>query len=563
MWSLYYAYERCVNALRLVVGLVLPGFRVSMPGKKTLSGVFWVVHVLIVLAILGGLYFINVRWLHWDRYIPRTNRFLAESWLSILFLLVYILCWLSWWLFKLLAPEQALSEFPDIDDAWSEAVAALNEAGIGLTEAPLFLVLGRSEAHERALFLASQLKLMVKHVPDDESAPLHIFANHDGIYVTCPGASLLAEQAKALAGEVDANRGGESSDSGEPDPLTQTLRPGTAPEEANQMASMFAAAARRGQSPGQLAEGVRQEMRRLERRSRPRQTLLRNVAKVEETAARLEHLCRLIVRDRWPFCSVNGLLVLLPYASTDSDQDALDTGDLCQRELSIARQTLRINCPLFVMLCDMEAAPGFGEFVSRFSEAERQQRMGQRCPLVPALRRGVSRTAQPFSVAADESFTTMFESLTRWICHFLVPGWVFKKFRVESPGKADLGSVTVTNSRLFLLLDDLRERQGRLSTVLGRGLSPAEGAPPWLFGGCYLAGTGADAVREQAFVAGVFRRLPEEQNYISWTDEALAEEELYQRWIGRGYLVLALMAVATVGLGLYHFVWGAGSKPTR
>src|SRR5262249_13305041 len=183
---------------------------------------------------------------------------------------------------------------------------------------------------------------------------------------------------------------------------------------------------------------------------------------------------------------------------------ALDTGDLCQRELGIARQSLRINCPLFVMLCDMETAPGFAEFVSRFSDAERQQRMGQRCPLVPALRRQASRTAQPFS-AADESVATMFESLARWICQYLVPGWTYKKFRVESPGKADVSAVTQTNARLFLLLDDLRERQSRLSTVLSHGLAIPEGGVPWLFGGCYLAATGGDVAREQAFVAGVFR----------------------------------------------------------
>src|SRR5262249_37682372 len=147
--------------------------------------------------------------------------------------------------------------------------------------------------------------------------------------------------------------------------------------------------------------------------------------------------------------------------------DALDTGDICQRELSTARHALKVHCPLFTLVCDMETAPGFVEFVERFSEAERQQRMGQRCPLVPALRRSTTaRTAALNPAGTDASMPAMFESLARWVCQTLVPGWVYKKFRVEAPGKAQVSDVVRVNARLFLLLDELRERYGRLSTIL-------------------------------------------------------------------------------------------------
>jgi hypothetical protein len=537
--------------LTSLVSLVLPVFGKARGAVRgAASTLFWVLHVIIVLAILVGLYFLNVRYLHLDRLIPRTHRFLAESWLSILFLLVYVLCWLSWWLWRLLAPDHEMSDFPDLDEAWDEAVAALNEAGISLTEAPLFLVLGQTESKDAALFQAAQVKFQVTQAPDAK-APLHVFANRDGIWVTCPGASLLARQAMLLAGETESGGAGVSLVEAAADPIDQTLRPSTAPKGAQKIHAVLGQALRKGRSPEQLTEAERRELRRLERREKPRPSLLKNLPEVDHRTARLEHVCRLIARDRWPFCPVNGLLLLVPFAATDSDQDALDTGDLLQRELTVARGALKVHCPLFTLVCDMETAPGFSEFISRFTEAERQQRMGQRTPLVPAVRS--QHTAALSGTSGDESIGAMLHSVARWIGSALVPGWVYKKFRVEGQGRSTAADAVRTNSRLFLLLDELRERQSRLSEILNHGLVTGRDEQPWLFGGCYVAATGADPGTEQAFVAGVFRRLPEEQNYVSWTEEALGEEALYQSWISRGYAVLGVLFVAALGLGAYYF----------
>jgi hypothetical protein len=551
-------WDKLVAGFQSVLSLILPAFGKVRGGVKgAASGLFWVLHVVVIIVIVVGLYLLNTHVLHWDRYIPRASRFLAQGWLSVLFLMIYALCWLAWWLFKLLAPEEEMTDFPDIDEAWDEAVAALHEQGISLTDAPLFLILGQSESKENPLFQAAQLKLQVKGVPADARAPVHVFANRDGIYVTCPGTSLLAKQSKLLGGEIEpVAASGEAPP--DDDPVNATLRPSTAPGGAQKIHAVLAQAVRKGRSPEQLTDAERRELRRLERKERPRPSLLKNSAEVDLQAARLNHLCRLIVRDRWPFCPVNGVLLLVPYAGTDTDQDALDTGDICQRDLMIARRTLKVHCPLFAMVCDMEGAPGFVEFVERFSEAERQQRMGQRCPLVPALR--ARQTAQPAPPGADESLHNMLDSMARWICFSLVPGWVYKKFRLEASGKNTATDVTPANARLFLLLDDLRDRQHRLSAILTHGLETGS-ENPWLLGGCYVAATGADPTHEQAFVAGVFRRLPEEQNYVSWTQEALAEEDLYQRWVSRGYVALGVMGAAVIGLALYYF--GFGSKPTK
>ena len=56
--------------------------------------------------------------------------------------------------------------FPDISEAWEQGGRALNQAGIDLTEVPLFLVLGKPRAAEEALFTGGQLQLAVKQAPN-------------------------------------------------------------------------------------------------------------------------------------------------------------------------------------------------------------------------------------------------------------------------------------------------------------------------------------------------------------------------------------------------------------
>jgi hypothetical protein len=71
-----------------------------------------------------------------------------------------------------------------------------------------------------------------------------------------------------------------------------------------------------------------------------------------------------------------------------------------------------------------------------------------------------------------------------------------------------------------------------------------------LYGGCYLAATGADPEAEQAFVPGVFRLLIDNQNHVASTPAALAEETSYRTWTTYGYLAV-LAFVMLVGVSLY------------
>jgi hypothetical protein len=267
---------------------------------------------------------------------------------------------------------------------------------------------------------------------------------------------------------------------------------------------------------------AQEEAEHVQKTTKQRPLLLKHTEEVARLTARLRYLCRLIVRDRHPYCPLNGILLLLPLAGSDSKEDSEQSGGACQLDLATVRQVLQVHCPLFVMVCDLETAPGFAEFADRFPTEQRQRRVGQRFPLVPDLAEGQS------------SLDTIDQSV-HWICNTLIPSHIYKLFRVEKPGREEVGPVVKGNTRLYQLFFQIRDRQERLRKMIVRGLSADPGGP-LLFGGSYVAATGKDPQREQAFIPGVFRRLIENQDYVSWTATGLREEATFQRWTKYGYI---------------------------
>jgi hypothetical protein len=565
---------RILRALRAPFSLLFPFLARARRGATAfLRVLLWVLHVVIVVLVLIGLHWLNWR-LGADKWIPLPYELITHNWLPILFLLIYALGWLGWWLWRLLVAGDDFSEFPDIAEAWDEAMHALAQARLDPRDVPLFLIVGRTQAPMAHLFQAANLPMVVKPTPARDDAPLQVCATRDAIYVTCPGASLLGRHAVWLLGEAVGDGPAFAPVAGsEVNPLDPTLAPGRTGSKVDEIAAIIARGAREHR---ELTVEERNRVRMLERQDRNRPAVVRTASEVELQGARFEHLCRLMLRDRAPYCPINGLLLLLPFAGADSDQDAIDAGAACRHDLAVARRVLQVNCPTLALLCDLENAPGFAEFVERFPPKQRAQRVGQRCPLVPALE---ARDARGLAEAEEK----MLESLAEWICGSVTPGFVYKYFRLEAGepqtfhgasraegsaepsasrtalsrapgGRAD---VVRGNAQLFRFMHQLRDRQRRLGRLLANGVVlPDE--EPVLFGGCYLAGTGADPTRQQAFVAGVFHRLAGEENNVSWTHQARAEEDSYWRWIFYGQICLGVLLVAVLGLALVIWMFFVG-----
>ena len=423
---------------------------------------------------------------------------------------------------------------------------ALRQAGFGLTDLPLFLVVGEPVGTEAALFKAAfpsaQKPLRLPGAPVGR-APLHVYASADAIWLTCAGASLTGEHVQRLSNLEEKPGGilrppGENENSG-----YSTMAPGgqlqdvqvilsRARKEGRELSEQEQAQVRQllGQEQSEHAAQVRSK----------RPPLLRETVVVETCAARLTHLCRLIVRDRKPFCPIDGILLLVPYAGTDTDDDAGQTADVLRNDLSVIRANLKVMCPSFALVCDLENVPGFREFLQHVPEKDRLRRVGQRFPLAPEV--------------PGDGPLKMIDSGLQFICAAMFPSWVTRCFRLEGPGQDDMATVTEVNTRLYQAMFQLLERQRRLSRILTRGLVFKEGEP-LLFGGCYLGATGANPAGEQAFVPGVFQRLIEEQNNVSWTGQALEEDAAYSRWARLGYGALGGFAALVILVGIALIVW--------
>ncbi len=537
-----------LDKIRGAIGLLLPiaGKAAGAPGLG--KGLRWAIHVIVVVAVLVGLHFLN-QWLGLYNGLWGQADLLRFNWLPLLFVISYVLCWLGWWLWTLLVTEDEHTEFPDITEAWDEARETLAKAGFDLREMPLFLVVGRDESGLEPLFQASKLQLQVKQVPPRADAPLHVYASPEAVFVTCEGASLLGRQGSFLIGAstgASANPGAAIFD--EDDPLNKTNAPINAGGAVSELMAIRDRALKQGRA---LSAEEQRKMRSLLRKDQLQQSPIRNPEEVATQGARFEHLCRLIVRDRAPYVPINGVLVLLPLAATDSDQDALDTGATCQQDLEVIHRVLQVHTPTLALVCDLETAPGFGEFIERFQDKQRHQRVGHRSPMIPDLDTWAGKGDGEHKARA-----AMLDGLAQWVCSSVVAGWVSKHFRMEAVGRDDVTTVTQANAQLFLFMNEMRERRRRLGRLLARGFVLENNVPLW-FGGVYVAGTGPDPENQQGFVAGVFRRLIEEEKkgLVSWSSNALDDEAGYQRWVSLGQVALGVFVAAVVVVGVVVWLW--------
>jgi hypothetical protein len=466
-------------ALRWALAVVFPMFAApGATGVRTPTG-RWAARLVLVGLVTVLLGLVN----NWDRVGLRNWIVAVEPidriWLPLFGLCLYALVWLIWWLWHVLSLDvEPGSEFPDIDDAWARATDALAKAGIGLESTPLYLIFGQPPASEDALYQAGGIRPLVNQVPREPGAPIHVTANRDGIWVTCPGAS-----AAGLLADARETRGADPY--GVPE-FTQ-----------NELKTIGA--------EGTLA--IPDLLKRIDELKKHGPS--RRAVDAEPQKARLAHLCRLIRRDRLGYCPINGVLLVVPVTAADPEQAPGQFATLCRTDLNVAFDVFRMRCPVLVLISEIDKLPGFPEMIERLPSKQLRRRVGQRFPLVP-------------DVSADQ-IDSKIRGAVDWITETVLPGMVYALFRVETPGGEGVTDVLEGNSAILKFLTELREREGKLAELISSCcVTPSD--EPLLFGGCYLAGTGADPATQQAFAEGVFKRLIEDQDLVSWTRDALESD---------------------------------------
>jgi hypothetical protein len=521
--------------VKKVFGAVLSIF----PGPRQVAKLKPAVPGLIFAAVVICLGFINYA-LDLDRIVQAPFPILRKLWLPILFVLIWVLCWLAWWLWQLLSTEDEGALFPDIEAAWNEGLAMLKEAGIGISEAPLFLLLGRPLQEDALIFETLNYHLMVNQGVKNPRAPIQVFANRNGIYIACPGASLLSRESELLAAEMTKTT---TTGAAAPAPMAARARttvsdvPGELAEllgvsEVPKTPPTESTTAPANATATTVASPTAPQKRKLMRKQ---SHILFQQQQVEQLSARLQYLCRLIARERKPYCPVNGVLLLIPMSATTDDDDARQCGAICRRDLTTIRESLQVRCPFFTVITGLDELPGFKEFSQRIPTELTRQRLGQDFPLMPDLE--------------PDGEKKMIESAVHWICRGLVTRAVYRLFQLPSLD-ANGADIHETNAKLFEFMHAIREREKRIGLIVSRAImldSPA------LFGGCYLASINTAMDPPGCFIGGCFGQLLENQNYVSWTNQAIREEAETGRITRYGYTVTFALIVIAVLLGAAYW----------
>ncbi len=449
----------------------------------------------------------------------------------------------------------AISQFPDIDFAWSAGMESLKQNGVDVAQTPIFLVFGNAD-HATALNIhrASRISMNVKQIPEGPGA-LHWYANQEGVFLFLTNASSLsrlaatarasnemARQAPGPAaarpsagytGTIQAGGGGGGASGGSP---MQTIAPGASPVGEHTVRVD-------GGSPGPqsglppASSAAMQTMQASPMRSMggpipSTAQMMEPVIKpqlgpadINLQTARLEYVCSLIQRLRNPVCPINGALVLLPFQLVEQAPEQFQA--LVQRDLAVVRDHLKLRFPVTVMVHEMEREPGFRELVRR----------------VGVERAKIQRFGKGNDVWTPPTVNRL-EAVAKHACGAF-EDWSYMLFR-EHDGLRKPG-----NSKLFSLLCRVRgDFVQNLERILAYGFghnpnsskneSDVDGL---MFSGCYFSATGETEDR-QAFVHSVLKKLAEQEAELSWTAAAVAEDEKYQ-------LAANLFALA----GFASFVW--------
>ena len=424
------------------------------------------------------------------------------------------------------------SQFPDIDQAWAQGLAKLREAALSLGDLPLFLVLGApDEAQANSLMGASSLNLTVGSEPAGEGAPLRWFAGPDAAVLFVPAAGCLSRLAVKI-GEAPTDFVSPSQDAGTMSPppdepgrrVSRTVeipesfsfdRTGmsqvprsmmSAPVQPTFMGGIGTLTPDFGDQTSDQSLGGGS----LGAVSRRFAAITLTKDQVETATARLEHVCRLLLKERLPLCPINGILMVLPFELVARGEQ--ETSELCnsvKTDLTTLKTVLQLRSQVIALFGGMERTEGFPELMRRLGpKVANEQQFGKgynpRCAPVKEELSAVARHA----CGAFEDWTS-----------FLLAQ------KNEQRSNNPRG-----NRQLYSLVCRIRALQQRIEHIIVNGFSSdgeTSAELPNFFSGCYFAATG-DKDDRRAFVTGVFKnRLLAQDNVVEWTDASLNENDWY------------------------------------
>lgn len=260
------------------------------------------------------------------------GRMAFQSWWTpgkgLLLLLLLLLVPLFVFLALRLWLHQEVSRWRDIEQAWNEAVAELKRQQVDVRNAPLFLVLGTDgRDDEQSLMQMSPTPFVVVAAPPG-SAPLHVYAGHDGIFVCLSAIGQCCT-------------------------LAASWRRADAKPPAAALAETAAGPRTMGLTAAQRAEAF----------------------------DRLTAFCERIVAVRQPVAPINGIAVVAPLGLEAELTEPGTFGSAVAEDLLQLTRMLGLRAPVTFAFTSSTAVRGFKEAREVLSAGDRARAIGQPLPL--------------------------------------------------------------------------------------------------------------------------------------------------------------------------------------
>ena len=438
------------------------------------------------------------------------------------------------------------SQYPDLDEAWQQGVAAISKAGINIDECPLFLAIGIASPRDADnLMQAVDWDLIVDGQPSGKS-PLRWYASKEAVVVyllEASATSLLQQQAQeaipppSLAiggGGIRGTLVGSDSNLG----LNIAAKAeDTAPHTGirGTIISGEAASLQPAVMPASSL-GLRGTM--LAGSSPATATLPTNAASfvnldrraIGEHADRLARVCRLASESRQPLCPINGSIAIIDW-QTLVGAPAGQLSTVLREDATRMIEASNLHAPMALLVTGLDDEMGFIELTRRVGEGRaRDNRFGHGFNHQAPLEAGQLAILARQACGAFED-------------------WIYELFRhPDALGRSN-------NDKLYALLCKMRsEVQSKVVEMvssLSGACVPSGGRGPLLCG-CYFGAAGGSRMR-QAFVRSVFAKLLELEEDLEWSEQAWNKENAF-RGIVSGMLVINALLIATIlGLLIFYF----------
>lgn len=219
------------------------------------------------------------------------------------------------------------SSVADLAAALRGIDATLDRLGVRLSDRPLFLVLGTDGGTEEKAFLEHDRPSLLVSAAPGPGGPLHVYATDQAIYLCLSDCGQLGDVNRSVRTALRVTGAAES----EP----QTVSSRTASVQV-----------------------------------RTREQQLRG-------AGRLQWLCDQLVRRRFPLVPINGLVALVPLATSQRpESESIELGLSLGEDLAILTESLGARFPVLVLAEGLEEDPALDELLRTASVTMRAGAVG-------------------------------------------------------------------------------------------------------------------------------------------------------------------------------------------